>query len=131
MTTFQNLQGHQYMSLTTFRKTGAAVPTPVWFAQIGDKLYMLTNENAGKVKRIRNNPSVTVAPCTVRGEVLGEALPAKARILTDSGEIQTAIQALNRKYGLFKRLFDLANTVSGLFRREMAAKRIYLELVQA
>jgi PPOX class probable F420-dependent enzyme len=128
---FQNLQGQQYMSLVTFRKTGEAVPTPVWFAQIGDRLYMLTSENAGKVKRIRNNPNVTVAPCTVRGEVLGEALPAKARILTDSSEIQTAIQALNRKYGLFKRLFDLANTVSRLFRRGTAAERVYLELVQA
>ena len=59
---FSSLSGAQYMSLRTFRKSGVAVTTPVWFAETGGKLYFLTANDAGKVKRIRNNQQVTVAP---------------------------------------------------------------------
>jgi PPOX class probable F420-dependent enzyme len=60
---FPNLQGHQFMSLITFRKNGEPVSTVVWFAQEADKLYVLTAADAGKVKRIRQNAQVEVAPC--------------------------------------------------------------------
>jgi hypothetical protein len=119
---FENLDGHQYMSLTTFRKTGEGVPTPVWFANEGGKLYLLTLNNAGKLKRIRNNASVTVAPCTVRGDVLGELAEGTARIL-DGDEATRANALLTRKYGFFKRGFDLMHWLTGNLK-----SRTYLEI---
>ena len=73
--------GQKYISLTTFRKNGVAVATPVWFGEDGDKLYVMTRSDMGKAKRIRNNPRVRVAPCTSRGKVTGPEFEASARIL--------------------------------------------------
>ena len=91
------IRGQKYISLTTFRKTGAAVATPVWFGEDGDKLYLMTRSNMGKTKRIRNNPQVRVAPCTMRGKVTGPEVAATARILPPE-EHSHARQAINRKY---------------------------------
>ena len=82
--------GAKYLNLETFRKTGVGVPTPVWFA--GDVLrnaptitvfYIYSEADAGKVKRIRNNPKVHVAPCTMRGDVRGAWIDGRARICED------------------------------------------------
>ncbi len=75
------ISGQKYVSLTTFRKSGVAVRTPVWFAEGDGKLYVKTRSDSGKYKRTRNNPSVMVAPCTMRGKVTGQDVPATARIL--------------------------------------------------
>jgi len=91
------IQGHKYILLTTFRKNGTAVPTPVWFAEDQDKLYLKTRADAGKTKRIRNNPQVRVAPCTIRGKVIGPEFPASARILPPQ-DAPRANQIINRKY---------------------------------
>ena len=94
------IQGHKYILLTTFRKSGAAVPTPVWFAQDpedNDKLYIKTRADAGKTKRIRNNPQVRVAPCTIRGKVTGPEFSANARILPPEDRPR-ANRIINRKY---------------------------------
>ena len=64
-------QGQKYLSLTSFRKSGVPVRTPVWFAEAEGKLYLFTNPKSGKAKRIRNNPRVLIAPCTMRGKVTG------------------------------------------------------------
>jgi PPOX class probable F420-dependent enzyme len=77
----EEFRGQKYLSLTTFRKTGVAVPTPVWFVENNDKLYLFTNPKSGKVKRIRNNPRVRIAPCSMRGRVTGPEFGAQARIL--------------------------------------------------
>jgi PPOX class probable F420-dependent enzyme len=69
------------MSLITFRKNGAAIATPIWFGEKDDKLYVMTRSDSGKYKRIRNNPLVRVAPCTIRGKITGPKLQATARIL--------------------------------------------------
>jgi hypothetical protein len=65
------IRGQKYISLTTVRKNGQKVATPVWFGEDGDKLYVMTISKMGKVKRIRNNPLVEVAPCTMRGKLTG------------------------------------------------------------
>jgi uncharacterized protein len=91
------IHGQKYISLTTFRKTGVGVSTPVWFGEEGDKLYVMTRSDMGKAKRIRNNPRVRVAPCTVRGRVTGPEFEASARILPPEAHAQ-ARQAINRKY---------------------------------
>jgi uncharacterized protein len=93
------IQGQKYISLTTFRKNGAAVATPVWFGEGDGKLYIMTRSNFGKSKRIRNNPQVRVAPCTMRGKVTGPESPATARILPVE-EHSRARQLINRKYWL-------------------------------
>src|SRR5437879_8481465 len=91
------IQGQKYISLTTFRKTGAGVAAPVWFGEEDGKLYVMTRADMGKTKRIRNNPKVRVAPCTIRGVVTGPEFPATARILPVA-EQQRARQRINLKY---------------------------------
>lgn len=91
------IQGQKYISLTTFRKTGAGVATPVWFGEQDGKLYVMTRSDMGKAKRIRNNPRVRVAPCTIRGKVTGPDFAATARILARE-EHARAREAINHKY---------------------------------
>jgi PPOX class probable F420-dependent enzyme len=91
------IRGQKYISLATFRKNGAKVATPVWFGEDGDKLYVMTRSDMGKTKRVRNNPQVTVAPCTVRGKVTGPEGAAFARILPPEEQAH-ARQTINRKY---------------------------------
>jgi hypothetical protein len=113
-TPFPALPGHQYMNLVTFRKSGDAVRTPVWFAEGDGVLYLFTNGETGKVKRIRATARVRVGPADARGTPLGPESAGEARILTGA-EAQRADQALTRKYDLLKRLFSL---VARLRRRQ-------------
>lgn len=96
-TTPPAIHGQKYISLTTFRKTGAGIPTPVWFGEDDGKLYVMTRGTMGKTKRIRNNASVKVAPCTIRGKVTGPEFAATARILPPEDH-KHARQTINRKY---------------------------------
>jgi PPOX class probable F420-dependent enzyme len=91
------IRGQKYISLATFRKNGEKVATPVWFGEDGNKLYVMTRSDMGKTKRIRNNPQVRVAPCTMRGKITGAEYAALARILPPE-EHAHARQAINRKY---------------------------------
>ena len=92
-----SIRGQKYISLGTFRKNGTKVATPVWFGEDGNKLYVMTRSDMGKVKRIRNNPQVTVAPSTIRGKVTGPEAAALARILPHEEQAH-ARQIINRKY---------------------------------
>lgn len=91
------IHNQSYISLTTFRKTGVGVPTPVWFGEDDGKLYVMTRGTMGKAKRIRNNPKVQVAPCTMSGKVTGAQSPATARVLPPE-EHDHARETINRKY---------------------------------
>lgn len=93
----QPIQGQKYISLKTFRKNGEGVATPVWFGEDDSKLYVMTGSHLGKAKRIRNNPKVSVAPCTIRGVVTGAEFTATARILAPEDH-KRARQTINRKY---------------------------------
>jgi uncharacterized protein len=85
--------------LTTFRRDGTSVGTPVSIAVEGDRAFVRTWDTSGKMKRIRNNPEVTIAPSTTFGTPTGPALPAEAKILTGS-ESSHAGHLLARKYPL-------------------------------
>ncbi|HEY9089346.1 MAG TPA: PPOX class F420-dependent oxidoreductase [Anaerolineaceae bacterium] len=99
-----------YLSIESFRKNGQSVKTPVWFVQDGDTLYVRTVANSGKVKRIRRNPQVNVAPCSGSGDLRGEWVSAQAREV--SGEIEKRVDSLlGRKYGLQKTLFALMSAL--------------------
>lgn len=119
---FVSLKGHRYMSLTTFKKEGTPLATPVWFAEAGGRLYVRTGRGTGKVKRIRHDPIVTVAPCTAQGKVLGPPIPGKARILPP-GEVTTARRALARKYWFEHGVLGLLQKI---LRRE--EQHVYLEI---
>jgi PPOX class probable F420-dependent enzyme len=105
------IRGQKYISLTTFRKSGIGVATAVWFGEENDRLYVMTRSDMGKSKRIRNNPQVKVAPCTMRGRVTGAEFAATARLLPPE-EHARARATINRKY-LWARLsspFSRADT---------------------
>ena len=95
------IQMQKYISLTTFRKTGVGVATPVWFGEQDDKLYVMTRADMGKTKRVRNNPRVKVAPCTIRGRVTGPEFDAMARLLPRQ-EWERARKTITSKYWLAK-----------------------------
>jgi uncharacterized protein len=82
--------------LTTFRRDGTPVGTPVHIAVVGAVAYIRTFEPSGKLKRMRRNNHVEIAPCTVRGRVTGAPLRATVRIL--DGEGAAAARALAAKY---------------------------------
>lgn len=88
----------KYVLLTTFKRDGSAVPTPVWAVAEDGGLLVWTPRNSGKVKRIRNSGRVTVAPCTMRGRPTGVTVDATATLL-DTGDTLRAQDAIGRKYG--------------------------------
>jgi len=108
---FEAFLGHKYLNLETVRKSGEGVKTPVWFAadpsvrlDSGDaKLFVYTIGASGKVKRIRNNPRVRIAPSTASGKLLGDWVEAKAEILTGQ-EAARGMGLLNKKYFPWKQL---------------------------
>lgn len=118
---FPNLGKSNYLSLTTFRRNGTPVSTPVWFAPEGDRIVLISRADAGKLKRIAHTPRVEVAPCDVRGRVKGASAEGIARILPPD-ETEVARRAIIRKYGLLGRLLLLRERlVSG-------AKTVYYEV---
>jgi PPOX class probable F420-dependent enzyme len=94
------LEGHSYCLLTTFRRSGEAVGTPVWFAVAAGTIYVKTGVDSGKVKRLRAHAAVQVAPCTLRGRPRGPTVDAVGRVVTDPNEETLAEQALAAKYGV-------------------------------
>ena len=110
---FAAFAGQKYMNLETFKRNGHGVKTPVWFAAEPSarldsneaRLYVYTVGVSGKVKRIRNNPRVNVAPCDMSGRLKGEWVPAWAEILAGT-EAQHGMQLLNKKYAPWKQLLD-------------------------
>jgi uncharacterized protein len=113
---FASLQGRKYINLETFRKNGQGVRTPVWFAgepEQGrpEKLYAYSTDNSGKAKRIRNNPRVRVAPCDVRGNLLGDGIEARAEIVTGA-EAEHGMKLLNKKYLPWRQLLGFFSMFS-------------------
>lgn len=89
----------QYVLLTTFRRDGTGVPTPVWVAPVDGSLGVWTAASSGKIKRIRHSGAVTVAECDRGGAPLGTAVPATATLL-DAAGTRRVRRAVRRKYGL-------------------------------
>jgi PPOX class probable F420-dependent enzyme len=103
--TAQEIAAHKRTLLTTFRRSGVAVSTPVWAAQADGRFYVRSERTAGKIKRLRNDPRVLIAPCTVRGKPLGAPLEATASVVAEERE-RLAEQALVHRYGLGRALFE-------------------------
>ena len=106
MPALNTFEKQQFMNVETYRKTGVAVRTPVWFVEVNSVLCFTTETRSGKVKRLRRNPKVRVAPCKVNGELLGDWHNGTARFLSGD-EILVVEKMFSRKYGLQKYWFDL------------------------
>ncbi|OLF04868.1 PPOX class F420-dependent enzyme [Actinophytocola xinjiangensis] len=99
----ERLHRSNYVLITTFRRDGTPVPTPVWAARDGDELIIWTRSEAGKVKRIRRSPRVELSECDARGRPRGEPVTGTARILDAEGT-ERGRRVLTRKYGLTGRI---------------------------
>jgi uncharacterized protein len=104
--------GQKYISLETFRRNGKGVRTPVWFAEAEDVLYVYSEANAGKVKRVRGNPRVRVAPCSFRGKLRGDWVDAEARVV-EGADAARGHELLNRKYWPWKSIGDFFSRLRG------------------
>jgi uncharacterized protein len=113
MTSFDQMNRQQYLNIETFRKSGVGVKTPVWFVQDGDKILVRTGADSGKVKRIRTNAQVKIAPCKQDGSLLGEWISAVAREVKDEDTGRKVDRLLDKKYGLMKKVFTLMSSWRG------------------
>lgn len=109
---FADVAKAQYVLLTTFTKDGRPKPTPVWAASDGDRLLVISEGKAWKVKRIRNTQRVTLAVCDIRGRPKSEAIEATAAIL-DKSQTGAVYDAIGREYGLAGRVFNLFSKLRG------------------
>jgi hypothetical protein len=128
LSTFAPLLKENYTRLTTFRKNGIAIATPMWFAENAGVIYMYTGATSGKVKRIRNSGRVTLAPCTASGKVTGVEVEAHARIVSGSQEISRAEAALAKKYGIRRRLLYFVFSLMSIVRRQTDDADVYLAI---
>ncbi|WP_200301499.1 PPOX class F420-dependent oxidoreductase [Streptomyces adelaidensis] len=102
-TSLDALGAGKYLLITTYRKNGTAVPTPVWVVRDRDALGIWTVTDSWKVKRIRNRADVLVGPCDLRGNPTGDSVPARAEILDAAGSAAYR-RLIARKYGPIGRL---------------------------
>lgn len=124
--TFTSVGDEKFVSLTTFRRSGEAVATPVWVAPDAGALVVTTQRESGKVKRIRHTPRVELRACTVRGAVEAGADPvvAVAEVRTDEATHEQAHAALARKYGLQYRLIHAVERLTPGKRSDRVILRI-------
>jgi uncharacterized protein len=122
---FEALRGHKYCLLVTYKRSGDAVPTPVWFG-LGDdgRVYVRTETAAAKVKRISRDARVRVAPANVRGKPVGPVAEGTARVLPPE-EHDRAERALQANYGLGRRIYE------GVATGPLAVPSTYLEVAPA
>lgn len=99
MSELEQFENQNYLNLQTYRRNGEAMPTPVWFVQDGEKIYVRTIAGSGKVKRIHNNANVQIRPCGQRGEPLGVWQAAQAHEMLDEATYAHVKALLIAKYG--------------------------------
>ncbi len=123
---FDHLRGHKYALVVTFRRDASAVPTPVWFGLDGEgMLYFRTGRDVAKVRRIRRDSRVLVAPCTLRGKPLGPSVEGRAATV-DPADRARAEQAIQSNYGLGRRLYEGAGDRMGI-----AEETVYVQVAPA
>ena len=114
------LDGHQNCLLVTFKRDGSPVPTPVWFGVSGGKLYVRTESDTAKVRRIRNDPHVRVGPCNTRGKPLGPLAEGVARVVGPADEAR-AESAIQSNFGKGREVFEAMGD-------RMGVKTVYIEV---
>jgi len=104
------LSQSKYLSITTVRKSGEKVATPVWVTSDGDALFVITGATSGKVKRIRNNPNVELAPCDARGRISGRSVSGVVELLDAQGT-EHVRKLVAKRYGLMYKAMQLVERV--------------------
>ena len=112
MTPIENLAEAKYLSLTTFRKDGTPVATPVWLVRDGDHLYVLTVSGSGKVKRIRANSTVELAPCDIRGSIKGDSVAGRA-VIQDAAGTAATLKKMIKRHGLMVKVMEGLYKIAG------------------
>lgn len=107
-----NLSNFKYINIETFKKNGFGVRTPIWFIIYQGVVYFRTDSKSGKVKRIRNNPHVRIAPCDIRGNLKGTWFDGKAKF-ADSKESSIVFSMIDKKYGFITALIRSFNKIRG------------------
>ena len=102
----------KYINLETYKRDNTPVKTPVWFVIDKGLVYIITRESTGKVKRLKNNQNVRVAPCSFKGEIKNEWVNGKAQKVTGS-EADNVIKLRKKKYGFAVRLSGLFTSQKG------------------
>jgi PPOX class probable F420-dependent enzyme len=122
------LAGEKYISLTTFKKDGTAVATPVWVvSDDGRRLLVWTGPDTWKVKRLRRDPRVVVAASDYRGRVRRESFEGVGRLL-DIPQGSLVEPLLDRKYGLMRRLLGVFNRLVRVVTRKQPEPSAYIEI---
>jgi uncharacterized protein len=111
---FESFHAAPYCLLVTFRRNGEPVSTPVCFGIEDSTMYLRSEGNLGKVKRIRTNPAVQVAPCRRQGDTLGPAIDARARLITDGREERRAERSIQRNYGVLRLIYRTLAPLTGV-----------------
>jgi uncharacterized protein len=125
------LAGEKYISLTTFKRDGTPVATPVWVvSDDGRRLLVWTGPTTGKVKRIRRNARVLVAASDFKGRTRGDSYEGVARML-DVPQGSLVEPLLDRKYGLSRRLLGYLNKTLRFVTRKQRPPAAYIEIVDA
>ena len=121
-----NLGEQKFVSLTTFKRNGDAVASPMWIAAEGEQLWAWTPADAWKVKRMQRDSRVTLSPCGRTGKVQGGApvVNATAEVITDAHEVTRVESLIKGKYGLESRLVTLIETIAARGRKPRFAVRI-------
>ncbi len=127
MTELKDVSSEKYLNLETFRRSGLGVRTPVWFAAKPDgnggiRLYIYSKAAAGKVRRIRHNGKVRIAPCTVTGVITGNWVEARAGLVTGAA-LDEGMRLLNRKYWPWKNVLDILSQL------RPGAERAMIEII--
>ena len=109
----------RYINLSTRKRDGSFVNTPVWFAQKGEtnNYYVYSLKNVGKVKRIRNYPDVKVGICTYSGKPKGGWFYAIADLVNEPENIKVAYSVLRKKYGIRFRVGDFFSRIKGTYHK--------------
>ena len=97
----------RYLSVTSFKRDGIGVATPVWFVSDGRRLFALTDLHSAKVRRMRRNPRVLVAACRPDGKLRSEPVPARVEVLTATPDLERVQRLLTERYRLSYRIVML------------------------
>lgn len=121
----EQLAQERYLSITTFKRDGTPVSTPVWVAADDGALLVYSEADSWKVRRIRRDPHVRLAPCSARGAVRGEPAEGEATIEDDTSRVS---DLLARKYGLMFRIVGAVTAIQRTVRRRPAPRSVAIRI---
>lgn len=121
---FSRFEKLKYINIETYRRSGDGVPTPVWFVESGGALFLLTRGDSGKVKRLRHNKSVRVAPCKMDGDLTGDWISGEAAFVDSEDAVEEIKSLFDEKYGTLSRL-------THMFSRLQRKKRVFIKVIPA